>query len=733
MEARLARHPAVRDCVVVAHRDDLIGYVVDSEPAATDLELRDYLRTDLPEYMVPVMIVRLGALPLTPNGKVDRAALPPPPRDRAAIPAGHLAPRDAMERAVADVWAAVLDRPAEAISMLGNFFDLGGHSLSATAVAARLSARLDRTVPVRMIFEEPTAAALAAALAATDGPGPDRGPALERVPDRDHLPLSFAQERLWFLHQLDPDAPHYNVPLALRLTGELRADLLHQALATVVAEHEALRTVIVDRDGRACPRILPAEPDLTVVDLRRPGGPGRQDQDAALAWVLRQAGYAPFDLTSAPPIRATLARTCDREYVLLITVHHIACDGWSAGLLARRVAAVYAALAQGRAPAPAHLPVQYGDYAAWQRKRLAGDGVAAELDHWSRVLAGAPAALDLPADHPRPAVFRYHGAGLPVELDAPVTAGVRALAAEHQMTTFMVLAAALSVVLGRYCGQDDVVIGTPLAGRTHPDLEPLIGFFANTLVLRVDLSGDPAVPDLLARVKDVCLDAYAHQDVPFERLVEHLQPVRDLSRTPVFQVMLALQNDPVPEMELPGLTAAPYRVDNPTAKYDLVFTLREEAATIGGVLEYNRDLFEPATAAAIRDALAAVLGALGSGLPRGPGRPRVSDLPLCAPAELTRLLSGWNREPGYDPEVALPDLVARQVAATPGAAAVISDESGQVLTYAELDRRAGLAGASPGRPRRRRRRPGRGAAAALAGPGCGAAGRAAGGRGFPAA
>jgi amino acid adenylation domain-containing protein len=701
VEARLAGHPGVRDCVVVARGDALVAYVVGDQPGqqagpAGAAALRDYLRGDLPEYMVPSVIEWLGALPLTANGKIDHAALPEPRDQVAAAPAGTVAPRDDLERMVVGAWSSVLERPAEAISVLDDFFSLGGHSLSAMAVAGRLALDLGRQVPVRLVFERPTAAALAQALNeslprdATAGAPTAPGPALERLPDHDWLPLSFAQERLWFLHQMDPGAPQYNVPLALRMTGELRVDLLHAALLTVVTEHEALRTVIAEDDGRAGQRVLPPSLVLTVVDLSGLGDVSGQGQalDVPLARVLRQAGYAPFDLTSSPPVRATLARTGQEEHVLLVTVHHIACDGASIGLLARRAAEVYAALHEGRDVTPAPLRVQYGDYAAWQRARLSGGALAADLGYWGSALAGAPAALELPADHPRPAVFRYRGAGLPVELDARLTAGVRALAAEHQMTPFMILAAALCVVLGRYSGQEDVVIGTPLANRQHPWLEPLIGFFANTLVLRADLSGDPAVPELLRRIRAACLDAYEHQDVPFERLVEHLHPRRDLSRTPVFQVMLALQDKPVPEISLPGLTTVPYRVENPTAKYDLVFTLREEAETVSGVLEYNRDLFEPPTVQAISDALTAVLAALCE------GRGRVSDLPLCEPAQLATLLSGWNRQPGYDPEACLHDLVRRQAAATPDAVAVISDESGEVLTYAELDRRADrLAGA----------------------------------------
>jgi amino acid adenylation domain-containing protein len=640
--------------------------------------LRSFLRTDLPEYMVPSTIVRLHALPLTANGKIDRAALPEPSRP-VDPPTGRVAPRSPAERAVLEVWAAVLDRPESTLSTLDDFFDLGGHSLLATAVAGRLSVRLGRRVPVRLVFERPTAAGLAEALSETapddDASTRHGGPVLRRVADRERLPLSFAQERLWFLHRLDPDAPLYNVPLALRLTGDLRIDVLDRALLTVVDEHEALRTVYREQNGQAYQRILPAQVELALVDLSGPG-------EAALAHVLRQAGYAPFDLTGAPPIRATLVRLAAQDHVLLVTVHHIACDGWSTGLLARRISAVYAQLSEGMDPSPEVLPAQYADYAVWQRERLSGDALDAELEHWGRVLAGAPAALDLPTDHPRPPVFRYRGAGVPIELDPYVTRAVRELAAEHRMTPFMVLAAALATVLGRYTGQHDVVIGTALAGRTDPALERLIGFFANTLVLRVDLSGDPSASELLSRVRDVCLDAYNHQDVPFERLVEHLQPERDLSRTPIFQVMLALQNDPVPELNLPGLKAVPHRVDNPTAKYDLVFTLREDVATFAGVLEYNSDLFEARTALAIRDALIAVLGALAA------EAPRVADLPTAGPAELAALLSGWNRAPAYDPEVRLHDLVARQVAATPDAVAVVCDESGRTLTYAELDRSA---------------------------------------------
>ncbi len=709
VEARLARHGGVKDCVVVARGDELVAYVVPpaepGEPPVSTVELRELLRTELPEYMVPSTVVWLDALPLTPNGKVDRAALPEPAYPDQAAP-GRLAPRNRLEEAVVEVWATVLNRPAASISVLDDFFDLGGHSLLATRVAGHLTTALGRQVSVRLVFEHPTPAALAKAVSggAEDGPA-----ALVRVADRERLPLSFAQERLWFLHRLDPTAALYNVPLAVRLTGALRVDLLYQALATVVGEHDALRTVMAEQDGQPYQRVLAPEAarlPMAVVDLRGAGMAARLPQ------VLRAAGYAPFDLAARIPVRATLARLAAseadargaadseadargaadfeadagraavEEHVLLLTVHHVACDGWSIGLLGRRVSAVYSALCEGREPPPVHLPVQYGDFAVWQRTRLSTAARQAELEHWRGVLAGAPAALDLPTDHPRPAVFRYQGASVPVELDAELTAGLRRLAAEHQVTPFMVLAAALSVVLGRYAGQDEVVLGTPMSARSHPLVEELVGFFANTLVLRVGLSGAATVAELLDRVRETCLDAYGHQDVPFERLVEHLAPRRDLSRTPIFQAMLALQNDPLPVMDLPGVRATPYRVDNPTAKYDLVCTLRDNTDMVSGVLEYNRELFEPETVTAIRDALLSALAAMGTGVAR------VADLPMCEPAQTRRLLSGWNRAPGYDPDVSLHDLVAQQAARTPDAVAVICDEPDETLTYGRLMARA---------------------------------------------
>jgi amino acid adenylation domain-containing protein len=639
VEARLAAHPRVAD-VLLAVRDDergeprLVAYIVPDGGGPRDGELRELAGGHLPGAARPHAFLAVDRIPLDGDGRPDVDALPRP------VPApeapGPEAPATDLERLVARAWAGALGRDAKGISRSDDFFRLGGHSLLATRVAARLSDELSRPVPLQVVFDHPTLAAAAEALSLIGGGEAARPVA--RVRDRDGIPLSFAQQRLWFMHQYDPAGSQFNMPLAVRLRGEVELGALQGALDLVVGRHEALRTTFEAGGDLPRPRVRPDRGlALTVVDVREAG--------VTEAWVLRQAALAAFDLARDLPIRAVVARLSPDEHVLLVVAHHIACDGWSVGVLAAELSAAYRALRDGRVPNLPELPVQYGDFSAWQRDRLSGEVLRAELEHWARVLAGAPPALDLPADHPRPPVFRHRGRTFPVDFGAGAGAAVRRIAAEYDVTPFMALLTALAVVLCDCAGQEEVVIGTPVAGRPRPEIENLIGCFIDVLPLRVDVSGDPSVEELLARVRRVCVEAYAHQEVPFERLVEHLRPERDLSRTPVFQVMLALQSGPLPGLDLAGVEAVPYPMENGTAQHDLTLWLRDEPGRIGGHVEYNRDVFG-------QDGVTRLVARLGLVLERltaaRPGA-SVSGLGLVPAAELA-----WLEEAGTGAEAPVP-------------------------------------------------------------------------------
>ncbi|NUO98112.1 MAG: non-ribosomal peptide synthetase, partial [Nonomuraea sp.] len=424
------------------------------------------------------------------------------------------------------------------------------------------------------------------------------------------FPLSFQQARLWFLHQLDPGNAAYHMPVTLRLDGDLGVETLRAAFQHVVDRHEALRTRYEpDTQVQAVMETWDVPVDL--VDL---SGRGPEELERVRREVLRE----PFDLWTAPPLRVVVVRTGPREHLLLMVIHHIACDGWSLGVLARELSAAYTALREGDVPRLPDLPVQYGDFALWQRDRLSGDGLREELDHWTRVLTGAPAALELATDHPRPGVPTYDGARTGRGLPEPVALGLERLAHDRGASLFMVVLAAYAVVLCRLSGQDAVVVGTVSAGRSRPELEGLVGCFIDVVPLRVDVPADASVAELLSRVRRVCLDAYAHQEVPFERLVEHLQPVRDPSRTPLFQVMLNGQDTPRHDLSWPGVQVTGEAPEPGVSKYDLTLDLHRNADGILLDLEYNRDVFEPGTAARLLEQVAAVLEWMAAARPETP-------------------------------------------------------------------------------------------------------------------
>jgi amino acid adenylation domain-containing protein len=704
IEAALRLLPAVLEAVAdtraVGDFQQLTAWLVPCEgsalPAAA--ELRAFLRERLPDYMVPAAFVTIAELPLTPNGKVDRRALPAPgPRSAGE---SYLAPRTPAEEVVAGIWAELLG--LERVGAADHFFALGGHSLLATRVVSRLRGAFEVELPLRDLFEAPTVGDLAARVEAaqrslrsgTVAPVPPLVP----VPREGPLPLSFAQQRLWFLDQLEPGSPLYNMPVALRAAGPLDAGVLALCLGEIERRHESLRTVFSVREGTPVQRIMPAVPFvLPLVDLSDlPDLSDLSDLSdrSALALAQEEAGR-PFDLTRGPLLRGVLLRLAEEHHVVALTLHHIASDGWSMGILVREVVALYAALAEGKPSPLPELPVQYADFAVWQCSWLRGEVLEGEIAYWRRQLAGLPALLDLPTDRPRPAIQSYRGASRPVLLPAALLRESEALARREGATLFMVLLAAFQTLLARTSGQDDLAVGSPVAGRNRMETEGLIGFFVNTLVLRGDLSGDgtgdPSFRDLLGRVRETALAAYLHQDVPFEKLVQELAPERNLAQSPLFQVMLVLQNAPEAELRVAGLTFSSAGAAGGTAKFDLTLSLGETSEGLAGALEYAADLFDPATV----DRFLGHLGHLLAGAVAEPGT-LLSELRLMDEQEERQLLQSGRDGSGRI--WALPtlsttvhDLFLQQAGRAIDRTAAVGPQG--ALTYGELiDRSGALAG-----------------------------------------
>jgi len=604
IEAALSRHPAVRDTVVIA-RDDglrdrrLVAYVVLLRDApVSSTALREYLRDTLPDYMVPSAFVTLERLPLTRNGKVDRSALPAPEAiDK--LDTELVAPRTAVEATLADIWIELLKLGR--LSVHDNFFEVGGHSLLAMQLISRIRDALAVELPLRTLFDAPTVAGLAAAVEATKPIAGQPVPALTRLRRDRWLPLSFAQERLWLFDQLQPRSTAYNIPGAIRLKGPLAVGAMQRTFEEIVRRHEPLRTTFGTVDGQIGQRIEPPRPlPLQVVDLT---GLSRQEREALVDTLVHAEAGDPFDLTRAPLMRARLLQLDAEEHVLLFTVHHIASDAWSSAVFAREAAALYAAFAHGRPSPLADLPVHYADYAVWQRSWLdGGDILETQLAYWRERLSGAPPALDLHTDHPRPAVQTFRGGSRSMVLSELVSQRISELSRQQHITPFMTLLAAFQALLHRHTGQEDILVGAPIAGRNRVETEGLIGFFLNTLVVRTDLSGDPTFRDLLGRVRDTVLGAFGHQDVPLEKIVEALRPERDTSRTPFFQVMFNLQTASTGEaLTFPGLDIDPLPASEQASKFDLTLYVIERAGGTRLRLAYNADLFEADTAAQLLD------------------------------------------------------------------------------------------------------------------------------------
>ncbi|WP_437277986.1 amino acid adenylation domain-containing protein [Sorangium sp. So ce375] len=609
IEAQLRTCPDVRDAVVVAREDAgtprLAAYVIPERSAALTADgLRAWLKERLPDYMVPAAYVWLDELPLTPNGKVNRKALPAPglvAREQRARP------RTATEEIVAAIWAEVLG--LEAVGVHESFFELGGHSLLATRAISRIRGSFQVELPLRSMFDHPTVARLAGAV--DDAAKRQRGaalPPITRQPRDGELPLSFAQQRLWFLAQLEPDSAGYNMTAAVRVEGALDVALLRESLAALVQRHESLRTTFGVASGEPV-QVIAAEaaPAFEVVDLSTAPAAERGAQVQRLA---AERAERPFDLARGPLLRVTAIKLRDDELVLVVVVHHIVADGWTMNVLVAELAELYAAARAARPPALKPLPVQYADFAVWQRRWMQGATREALLGAWRERLSGHPPPLDLRPDHPRPAAPSYRGARHTIAVDRALSEALRALGRREGATLFMTLLAAFKVVLLGRTGQSDLLVGTDVAGRNRAEIEGLIGFFVNLLVLRTDLGGLPTFRELLQRVREVTLDAYAHQDLPFEQVVDALRPAREPGRHPLVQTLFVLQNVPASEISLPGVRFSAVELDREVSRFDLGVFVEETDEGLTCAWKYRADLFEPPTIEAMAAHFMAVLRAI---------------------------------------------------------------------------------------------------------------------------
>ena len=688
IEAVLVRHGGVAQAAVMAREDApgdrrLVGYVVGAGGAAVDVVgLRAAVSARLPDYMVPSALVVLDRLPLTVNGKLDRKALPAP---QVGVGSVHRAPRSPQEEVLCALFAEVLG--VERVGIGDDFFALGGHSLLATRLISRIRASLDVEISIRSLFETPTVEGVARGLVAGAGVG-RAGLGVRARPEE--IPLSYAQRRLWFLDRLEGGgegqrSATYNIPLAVRIAGGLDAAALEAALCDVVDRHESLRTIFPERHGVPRQQILegPAGRARLVVEAVSAGG---------LAGALSAAARRGFDLAREPPLRAHLYVLGDEQHVLLLVLHHIAGDGWSLGPLLGDLSRGYAARRVGEAPRFAALPVQYADYTLWQHEVLGSESdpasaIARQLSYWRERLAGLPDQLDLPLDRPRPAVASHRGDSVALWLDGELHRALAGLGRESGASLFMVVQGGLAALLTRHGAGSDIALGSPIAGRTEAALDDLVGFFVNTLVLRTDTSGDPSFRQLLARVRAGNLAAYGHQDLPFERLVEVLNPARSLARHPLFQVMLAMQSAAPAGVELAGVATTAEAVALGSAKFDLSLSLLEHrtaqgaAAGIAGALEYATDLFD-------RSGMEALAGRLERLLRAAVAEPdrSIGSLEILSAVERRTILQDWNATARALSPGTLVDLFAGQVARCPQAVAVVHEDLR--LSYRELDERS---------------------------------------------
>ncbi|WP_445570704.1 non-ribosomal peptide synthase/polyketide synthase [Pseudomonas sp. E102] len=678
IEAALLAQDSVRETVVVAHEGptgaQLVGYVVPASGAVPEpdaplrVALKAALKAQLPDYMVPAHLLFLARLPLTPNGKIDRKALPAP--DASDLQQAYVAPRSEVEQQVAAIWQDVLK--LERAGLEDNFFELGGHSLLVTQVVSRIRRVLGIEVPLRSLFEHSTLQAFVAAFEATPG---EQAPAMVPVPRDAPLPLSFAQERQWFLWKMDPDSAAYNIPTALQMRGTLDKDALRESFAALVARHESLRTVFAEEDGRTC-QVIREQGEVDFVEQRL-------EEDEIQAFVEQQT-QRPFDLLTDSLLRVALLEVDEQDHILVLTLHHIVSDGWSLQVMVDDLMSLYSAFVQGQ---QAHLPplaVQYADYAVWQRQWMAAGERDRQLAYWSGQLGGEQPLLELPTDRPRPAQQSLRGARLPIRLDAALSANLKALARRENVTLFVLLLGSFQALLHRYSGQADIRVGVPIANRQRLETERLIGFFVNTQVLRSEFHNGLTGAALLQQLKQTALAAQMHQDLPFEQLVDALQPQRNLSHSPLFQAMFNHRNetDSAFANALPDLCVEPLGWTQRTAQFDLSLDTVEGPQGLHAALTYATDLFEPATIERMARHWLNLLHELVHDLHRP-----VVQWALLDEDERRHMLSNWNATAQHYPlDRSVQSLIEEQVRRTPDAPALVFGE--QRLTYRELNARA---------------------------------------------
>ncbi|MBD2521400.1 non-ribosomal peptide synthase/polyketide synthase [Nostoc sp. FACHB-133] len=684
IEAVLSQHSDVQVSCVIVREDTpgdkrLVAYIVTHQDCQPTMgEIRQFLKAKLPDYMIPSAIVILESFPLTPNGKVDRRALPKPELDTALLEK-YVAPRTPVEEMLALLWAQVLK--VEQVGIYDNFFELGGHSLLATQLVSRIRTSFKVELPLRELFAASTITELMPLIQQLQQQDLELvAPPILRRAENANLPLSYAQQRLWFLDQFEPNSASYNIPFGLRLVGTLNVAALQQSLIEIIHRHEALRTNFVVVDGQAA-QIIQTKTNwtVTVVDLQHLA---LTEQEIAAQQLVQQQALLPFDLESEALIRATLLVLSHTEQWLVVCMHHVVSDGWSIGVFVEELQALYNAYSQGQPSPLLPLPIQYADFALWQRQWLVGEVLNSQLSYWKEQLANAPTFLPLPTDRPRPAVQTFNGAYLEFTLSSELTQRLVQLSQKQGVTLFMTLLAAYNTLLYRYTGQEDILVGSPIANRDRTEIEGLIGFFVNTLVMRTEISGDRSFNELLPHIREMALSAYAHQDLPFEMLVEALQPERDLSHTPLFQVMFVLNNAPTSEIELTGLSVSSLPIESAIAKFDLTLGMQNTNNGLVGWWEYNTDLFDSSTIERMTGHFVTLLEAIVAN-----PQERISQLPMLTAFEQQQLLIEWNdTQVDYPQDKCIHQLFEEQVERTPDAVAVVFEN--QQLTYHELNCRA---------------------------------------------
>lgn len=692
VETVLSTHPQVQQAVVVVREDNpankrLVAYLVSDQESLSSSQLRDFLKQKLPEYMIPSAFVMLAAMPLTPSGKLDRKALPAD--GEFSREDNFVLPRTPTEAAIAHIFTTVLG--LQQISIHNNFFEIGGHSLLATQVISRLRETFNVELPLRRLFELTTVAQLSQALLASEQNKADV--IVQNSQERENLrftitptqrtsnqfPLSFTQERLWFLDRLEGKSNKYNISIAFQLQGTLNIAVLEQALAAIIQRHEILRTRFITTNGTPV-QIIDAETNFTlsVVDLQEFPADQRSDQ---IQQKVKQELETSFDLAQSHSVRVMLLQVTPEAFVLLVSTHHIVFDGWSIGIFVQELLTLYPAfLANSPASLP-DLPIQYADFAVWQRQWWRGERLQTQLDYWKQQLSHAPPLLELPSDRSRPSVQTFRGNSLSFMLNPELSNQLQTLSQNAGTTLFMTLLAAFATLLYRYSAQEDILIGSPIANRNHSEIESLIGSFINTLVFRIRIQDNPGFTELLTQVRQVALEAYEHQDAPFEKIVEALQPERNLSHNPLFQVMFVLQNVPEQLFKLPNLTLTPFNLDSVTSKFDLTLSVAQTKQGLQGCWEYNSDLFDQDTIIRMNQHFQTLLG----GIVTNP-QTQINKLPLLTTTERQRLLDWNNTQTEYPQDQCIHQLFESQVEKTPLAVAVVFAD--QQLKYFELNKKA---------------------------------------------